>query len=108
MSLVAQFKLGLAGGKPAFAGAASGDTFDVGDGCFVIFKNGAGSDMTVTILVPGNTINGIATPDTPYTVPATSGEVWVRMYPYYADPSDGKAHVTYSTTTTVTRASARV
>lgn len=108
MSLVAQFKLGLSGGKPTFAAAASGDTFDVGDGSFVIFKNGAGADITVTVLVPGNTVNGIATPDTPYVVPATTGEVWVRMYDYYKDPTDGKAHVTYSSTTTVTRASAKV
>jgi hypothetical protein len=73
----------------------------------VIVKNASGSSITFTVLVPGVTINNIVTPDTPYTVPATTGEMWVPLYDYYADPVDGRAHVTYSATPSVTVASVK-
>lgn len=108
MSLIASFHAGLVGGKPTFAAAAAGDTAEVGTGRALIVRNGAGTDITVTVAVPGNTINGIAAPDTTYTVLATTGEQWIPMFDYYADPSDGLAHITYSSTTTVTRAAVKV
>lgn len=109
MALIPTFHVGLTGGKPTQALCATGDTADVGDGRGVVFKNTSGSSVTVTILVPGNTVNDEDTPDTEYTVPATTGEVWARMFDYYADPSDGEAHITYSATGTgITRAAIKV
>lgn len=104
MSQVPTHHVTIAGTAPTFNAAADGDTAEVGAGCKLIVKNGAGSSMTVTVAVPGNAINAVANPDTVYTVPATTGEVWIPLYDFYADPADSLAHLTYSSTTTVTRA----
>lgn len=103
MSQIATAHVTIAGTAPTFAAAAAGDTAEVGAGCKLIVKNGAGASMTVTVAVPGKTVNQIDAPDTVYTVPAT-GESWIPLYDFYADPTDGLAHLTWSSTATVTRA----
>jgi hypothetical protein len=104
MSQIATQSVKLDGTKPTFAAAAAGDTAECSATALkLIVKNGAASSITVTVAVPGSTINGLAAPDTVYTVPATD-EKWIPLYSYYADPSDTLAHITYSSTTTVTRA----
>ena len=93
----------VAGGNCAFGAAASGDTAQCGDGYVLWVKNGDASAKTVTLVVPGNLPTGDAYPDKQYTIPA--GEMWpLPLLGIYADPSDGLAHITYSATTSVTRA----
>jgi hypothetical protein len=104
MSEITPFRASMAGGKPAFAAASAGDTARCGDGYYLIVRNGAGSSMTVTIATPGTLATGDAYPDKVYTVAATSGEEWIPLKSLYRDPSDKLAHITYSSTTTVTRA----
>lgn len=107
MTAVATQSVKLDGTAPSFAAAASGDTFEVGSGHKVIVRNAAGSSMTVTVAVPGTQKNGVANDPTVYTVPATTGEKWIPAYDYLADPTDGRMHVTYSSTSSVTRASVK-
>lgn len=102
MSQIATYHASIAGGNFALGAAAAGDTAEAGDRVWLHVKNGSGGALTVTIVVPGNLQTGDAYPDKAYAVP--SGETWVLpLLPLYADPTDGLAHITYSTTTTVTR-----
>lgn len=102
MSQIATQHIVIAGTKPTYGAAANGDTAKVGPGFFLICKNAAGSPITLTLAVPGTLENNVAAPDTTFTVAATTGEVWVPLDAYYADPSDGLCHITYSAITTVT------
>lgn len=108
MAHITTFNVGLAGGKPTFAACAAADTCDVGTGVFLVVKNADSSSHTVTVAVPGTQVGGAANDPVVYTVAATTGEQWIRMYPYYGDPSDGMAHLTYSATTSMTRAVVKV
>lgn len=107
MTAVATQSVKLDGTAPTFAAAVAGDTFEVGSGHKVIVRNAAGSSMTVTVAVPGTQVGGAANDPIVYTVPATTGEKWIPLSAYLADDSDGRAHVTYSTVTSVTRASVK-
>jgi hypothetical protein len=107
MTAVATQTVKLDGTAPTFAAAATGDTYEVGTAHKLIVRNGAGSSMTVTVAVPGTQVSGAANDSVVYTIPATTGEKWIPLYDYLADPTDGRAHVTYSSTTTVTRASVK-
>jgi hypothetical protein len=104
MALIETHNIVIEATPPTFDPAAAGDTATVSDKHFLIVRNAAGSSMTVTVAVPGKTVNDIDTPDTVRTVPATNGEVWIPLDSYYADPVDHKAHITYSSLTSVTRA----
>lgn len=75
-----------AGTAPTFDAAALADTAEVGNGknTFVVYKNGAGADVTVTIAVPGSTTYGQPTPDPSITV-AAGGEAWIPLRKEYAD-----------------------
>lgn len=53
--------------------------------------------------MPGNLATGDAYPDKVYTVPA-GAERWIPLLREYADPTDRKAHLTWSATTSITRA----
>jgi hypothetical protein len=93
----------VTGGAVTMGAAASGDTAQCGDGFMLLVKNGDGSSHTVTIAVPGNLATGDAYPDKVYTIPA--GEMWpIPLSAIYADPTDGLAHLTWSATTSMTRA----
>lgn len=103
MALIPTQNIVIAGTAPTLLPAAAGDTASVSDKHFLIVENGGGASMTVTLAVPGTLVNNIAAPDTVITVGA-SGMAYIPLDDYYADPTDGKAHITYSTTTSVTRA----
>lgn len=106
MALIPEHNISVEGLPPSFLPAASGDTAKVGEGRKLEVRN-AGSEMTVTIAVPGNLETGVAYPDKVYTVPATTGEKRIPLLKIYADPTDGLAHISYSSTTSVTRAAVR-
>lgn len=108
MAQIATFTLTAAGTPPTYGAAAAGDTAVCGTGCFLVAKNASGSAVTLTVVTPGNLRTGQAYPDTPYTIGATTGEVWVPLYSDYADPADGLAHLTWSATASVTRAVVQV
>ena len=85
----------------ALTAAAAGDTAKCG-GYSLLVNNGSGSSVTVTIAVPGNTSYGVAAPDKTFTIPA--GQLWeIPLLDVYRDPADRLAHITWSSTTTVTR-----
>lgn len=104
MAEIPVFTISKTGGKPTFAAAASGDTARCGAGYTLLVKNASGSPITVTVVVPGTLESGDAYPDKAYTVAATTGEEWIPLYDFYRDPTDQLAHITYSGTTSVTRA----
>lgn len=104
MAEITPHTLVKAGTKPTYNNAAAGDTAKCGSGYFLIVKNGSGSPITLGITVPGNNEYGEANPDPSWTVAATTGEVWIPLLEAYRDPADNLAHLTYSATTTVTRA----
>lgn len=82
--------------------AASGDFAKCGKGYTLIVANGSVSECDVTIAVPGNTAWGPAQPDKVVAVPA--GQTWpIPLYDIYRD-EDGFAHITWESTTTITRA----
>ncbi len=81
--------------------AAANDTAKCGDYALLV-NNGSGSPITVTIAVPGNTSYGVAAPDKVFTIPA--GQLWeIPLLGVYRDPADRLAHLTWSSTTSVTR-----
>ncbi|MFG2046137.1 hypothetical protein ACGFIW_01735 [Micromonospora sp. NPDC048935] len=81
--------------------AAANDTAKCG-GYSLLVNNGSGSPITCTIAVPGNTSYGVAAPDKVFSIPA--GQLWeIPLLDVYRDPSDRLAHITWSSTTTVTR-----
>lgn len=94
----------IGGTDPAFAAAAGGgDKVPPNDHGYLHVKNGGGSPITVTVLVPGNTKYGLANPDPTISVPATTGERIIGPFPAdMADPADGLVAITYSGVTTVT------
>lgn len=104
MALIATQSIVVAGTAPVFAAAAANDTARVGAGLVLIVKNASGAPVTVTITVPGNLPTGDAYPDKEYTVAATTGERWIPLLEQYANPTTGQAAITYSGTTSVTRA----
>lgn len=110
MTLIATQQLGVVGTAPTFAACAAGDTAEVGDGRgshYLEVRNGDASSHTVTLATPGSLPTGDTYPDRVYTVGA-SGEVRIPLLAAYRDPTDGKAHITYSATTSMTRAVVRV
>lgn len=107
MSLIPTFSPSVAGGAPNYTAAAAGDTAPVGPGLVLIVKNASGSSVTVTLATPATLPTGDAYPDKVYTVAATTGEQWIPLIADYRDPTDGSAHISYSATTSVTRAVVR-
>jgi len=83
--------------------AASGDTAEVGEHCTLLVTNGDASSKTVTIAVPGNLDSGDAYPDKVITIAAGVTKA-IPLLPLYRDPTSGLAVLTWSATTSVTRA----
>lgn len=104
MAQIATFTVTNAGGAPTFAAAASGDTAAVGPGMELEVRNGSGSSITVTITAVGVLDSGDNYPNKVYTV-AAGGEARIPLTSNnYRNASDQLAHLTWSSTTTVTRA----
>lgn len=95
------------GTAPTFAAAAAGDTAEVDPANTLIVKNGSGGSINVTLVTPGNLGTGDAYPDKVYAV-AAAGERWIPLIDAFRDPAqNGQAGITYSATTSVTRAVVR-
>lgn len=107
MALITAFSPSIAGTAPTFNAAAANDTAEVGVGLWLIVRNDDVADKTVTIATPGLLTTGDAYPDKAYTVTAGT-EAWIPLLADYRDPSDGLAHITWSATTSVTRAVVRM
>lgn len=103
MTQIATHQLDLTGAAPSYGAAASGDTAATGDGLALVVKNGSGSTITFTAAVPGKQIGGADNDDVTVSVVA-GAEGWLPLESIFADPADGLAHITWSSTTTVTRA----
>lgn len=103
MSQVETQHVRLSGAEPTFDDAAAGDFAVAGAAVKLIVRNNSMSTITVTMLVPGKTINNIDTPNTPYTILA-GASAWIPLFEYLADPTDGFVHWTYSATPSVDRA----
>lgn len=107
-TLTAQNARVTAGRVVTFAAAAAGgDRAPVGDGLYLIVKNGSGSSITVTLDSIGLVFNGGAIPDTAIPV-AAAGELLVPLLRNYQSDSDGLAGISYSAVTTVTVAVVQV
>jgi hypothetical protein len=91
----------LDGTPPTPATAATSMNAEVGAGKKLIYHNGSGGSVTLTIAVPGTLPQGIANPDKTYTI-ANNGDLWAPLYDFYADPSDGFAKITVTSATTST------
>lgn len=107
MALISSFSPSIAGTAPTYGNAASGDTAEVGAGLWLVVRNDDAASKTVTIATPGLLTTGDPYPDKAYTV-AAGGEAWIPLIADYRDPSDGLAHITWSATTSVTRAVVRM
>lgn len=86
------------------AAAGGGDKFGPGADRHFRVKNGGGSPITVTVVVPGNTKYGIANPDITSGSIAAGAEWCFGPFPDdLGDSTDsGLISVTYSGVTTVT------
>ena len=98
-----------AGTKPTFSAASTSDTATIGSGydTFVVYKNAAGSPVTLTVVVPGTTPVGDTPAQHVLTLPATTGELWIPLRKYY-DDGTGNATITLSSATSVTSALVRM
>lgn len=95
------------GTAPSFAAAAAGDTAECDPANTLIVRNGGAGAVTVTIATPGVLGTGDPYPDKAYSV-AAGGERWIPLINDFRDPANnGQAVLTYSGTTSVTRAVVR-
>lgn len=93
----------ITGTSPAFAAAAGGgDKVAPNDRGYLHVRNGSGSPITVTVVIPGSTY-GQPNPDVAVSVPATTGERIIGpLTAAMADPADGLVAITYSGVTSLT------
>lgn len=95
-------QISRAGLTPTLNAAASGDTCDVGTTTFLDVRNGSGSAITLTVTAVGGK-GGLALANLVVSVPATSEKFIGPIDPeLFENVSDGKAHLAWSATTTVT------
>lgn len=103
MALLTPQAISSAGVTPTFTAAAGGgDTAAPLANQFLRIKNGSGAPINLTLIDPGTSPLGQANPDPVIAIPATTGDVLVRLPPGIADPSSGLISWTYSAVTTVT------
>ena len=87
--------------------AASGDTAECGDNVLLIVQNGDVASHTVTIAIPGELESGDVYPDKTYTIDA-GAKLAIPLKPLFRDLTDRLAHLTWSATTSMTRAVLKV
>lgn len=86
-----------------FAAANNADTAKPGAHRHLLVQNDSGGSINVTIAVPGTTPTGENMPDN--VIPVADGAlVSIPLLPLYQDPDTKQAAITYSGTTSVTRA----
>lgn len=84
------------------AASAGGDKVLPNDRGALMVRNGSGSPINVTLLVPGNTKWGQAQPDPVIAVAAGATTLIGPLPTDLADPTDGLVAFTYSAVTSVT------
>ena len=111
MALVPYQQIGIAGAAVTFAAVtagAGGDQFVPDDRGFAIVRNGSGSTITATLVVPGS-FYGQARPDVAVSVPAGADRYIGPMASDLADTAtDGYVDITFSSATSVTVAAVRI
>lgn len=91
-----------AGTAPTFVAAAASDTAEVGPRNFAVYKNTNAATRTVSVEVPASiTPYTQVDNDVEYTLPATTGELWIPLHSDY-DSGSGRCTITLSATTNVT------
>jgi hypothetical protein len=118
MAALATQTLVNAGTAPTLGAKALSDTAEVGSGhnTFLVVRNSNAEAKVITVVVPGNTSYGVASPDPTYALAdgsVTPTERWIPLRKEYADPAVagvGRCTVTISTGTAtgVTAAVVRV
>jgi hypothetical protein len=102
MALLATTAVTVAGTTQTLAAAsAGGDTAHVGDGLFLVVKNGDATSKTVTLVTPATLETGDAYPDKAYTV-AAGATALIPLLDVYRNKATGLASITYSAVTSVT------
>lgn len=89
------------------AASGGGDTCPTGAGVNLIYKNGSGAPITVTLAYPGKYDGDQTVSGRTFSVPATTGEFVIPVRDIYKDPTTGVASITYSGVTTLTVACVR-
>lgn len=109
MALLSYQQIGISGSAVTYSAATAtvGDAVTPDDRGFVHIKNGSGSSITATLVIPG-TLYGQPRPDVAVTIPAGADRFIGPMNTDYADPADGQVDVMCSSVTTVTIAAVRV
>jgi hypothetical protein len=103
MAALSNQEVKRAGLKPAYASAnGGGDTFEPGENVYLHAKNGSEASITVTIVTPGKVI-GADIADVAVAIPGGE-ERMIGPFPsrHFADPTTGKASITYSGVTSLT------
>lgn len=93
-----------AGGTVTYTQPATGtaNTAVCGQDCALLVKNGSGSPVTVTIVVPpAKTFDGLTLPNRTFSVPATSDAIIPLIDADYTDPATGLCTWGVSANTTV-------
>ncbi|MEV0646098.1 hypothetical protein AB0I28_12610 [Phytomonospora sp. NPDC050363] len=103
MALIAAQIPSIAGTAVTMGAAASGDTCPVGAGLWLLVRNGDASPKTVTLTTPGNDVFGTAVPDKEYTI-AAGAIALIPLLIQYLDSETNSVALTWSATTSVTRA----
>jgi hypothetical protein len=108
MALIPAVTAAVAGTLVTYTAAAGGgDTVQFTTNTEFRVKNGSGSSMTVTVVIPGNTEFGQAAPDLPVVV-AAGAERAILLTRGMVDTSTGLISITYSLATSVTVAVVQV
>jgi len=93
----------ITGTTPTFSAVSSSDKVHyVGERSFLIVKNGGGSSVNVTVVVPGSTY-GQANPDVVVAVPA-GAERWIGTFRRDMADANGDIATNFSATSSVTAA----
>lgn len=93
----------VVGATIPWAPAAAGDTVAVASDGVLLVRNGSGSPVTVTVVVPGSKY-GQARPDITKAIAAGADAVFGPFPADIGDPTDRMVHVNYSATADVERA----
>lgn len=103
MALLVTKVISLAGqAADLVAASGGGDTVTPGDHVILEVNNGDGTATVVTLVTPGK--DKFGSPEADLTVSVAAGKR-AKIGPIdrrFADPADGKAHVTYSKATSLT------
>lgn len=82
MASLVTYALVQSGVKPTSASISASDTIDIGTGhnIFAVYKNTSANALTLTITPAGLTSYGVANPVVTYTLPISTGELWIPIF----------------------------